>query len=187
VFQAQQLHAKRRPPIGTSTETFDRLAGAVAWASGEEKDMNLNRRDFGKLALGAAATSVRPLLAAKPDSTFDGVRIGTITYSYRAEPGANDAVQLMKMVVDSGISAIELMPPAAENFAGSPAAVQGGSGGRAGGGRGGSGGGRAGGGRSQVVAGNAGASVACPGGEQAGPGPGGPGPGGGGRGRAPSP
>ena len=83
--------------------------------------MHLNRRDFGKLALAAAAAPVGPLMA-KVDSNFGGVQIGTITYSYRAERGSNDAVQLLKMIVDSGVSAIELMPPAAENFAGSPAA-----------------------------------------------------------------
>jgi len=138
------------------------------------------------MALAAAAESVRPLLADKPDSNFDGVQIGTITYSYRADPGANDAVQLLKMIVDSGISAIELMPPAAEAFAGSPAAAQGGGGFR--GGFGGSGGGRVGAGRAgnPGVASTAGSSVACAGGEQAGPGPGRPGGGGGGR-SAPTP
>ena len=84
--------------------------------------MNLNRRDFGKIALAAAAAPVGTLMAAKPNSNFGGVQIGTITYSYRAERDrANDAHELLKMIVDSGISAVELMPPAAENFAGSPA------------------------------------------------------------------
>lgn len=67
--------------------------------------------------------------------------IGTITYSFRSDSGASQAEPLLKMVVDSGISHIELMPPAAENYAGSPAAAQG----RGGGARGGSGGGRGGG------------------------------------------
>ena len=122
--------------------------------------MELNRRDFGKLALAAAAAPAGTMLAAKPNSNFDGVQIGTITYSYRDEPNgaANMAEPLLKMIVDSGISAIELMPPAAEIFAGSPAAApgaggggRGGSGGRGGGpgGRGGSGG-RGGGGRAQM-------------------------------------
>lgn len=101
--------------------------------------MNLNRRDFGKLALAAAAAPTGTLLAAKPNSMFGGVQIGTITYSYRAEPGVNDATQLLKMVVDSNISAIELMPPDAEAFAGAPQ-QQGGFGGGGGGARGGSGG-----------------------------------------------
>jgi len=104
--------------------------------------MELNRRDFGKLAVAAAAAPAGTMLAAKPDSTFDGVRIGTITYSYRGEPNgaANMAEPLLKMIVDSGISNIELMPPAAEAYAGSPAPAQGGGGGGARGGRGGSGG-----------------------------------------------
>ena len=83
--------------------------------------MNWNRRDFGKLALAAAAAPAGRLMA-RVDSNFGGVQIGTITYSYRAEAGANDAQKLLKMIVDSGISAVELMPPVAENFAGSPAA-----------------------------------------------------------------
>lgn len=102
--------------------------------------MDLNRRDFGKLALAAAAAPAGTLLAAKPNSDFDGVQIGVITYSFREEPGVNDAVQLLKMIVDSGVSAIELMPPDAEIFAGAPIQQQGGGGGARGGGRGGSGG-----------------------------------------------
>jgi sugar phosphate isomerase/epimerase len=85
---------------------------------------------LGKLALAAIPAS--RLLLAKPNSNFDGVQVGVITYSYRSMPGANDAVALLKYIVDSGISGIELMAPAAEIYAGSPAA----SGGRGpGGGR----------------------------------------------------
>jgi sugar phosphate isomerase/epimerase len=108
--------------------------------------MNLNRRNFEKVVLAAAVAPVK-MLMAKVDSNFNGVQIGTITYSYRAERGSGDTHQLLKMIVDSGVSAIELMPPAAENFAGSPAAqLQGGTGGGGGrgapGGRGGGGGGQ---------------------------------------------
>lgn len=108
----------------------------------------LKRREFSKLALLTAAAPLRELWAAKPNSIIDGVTIGTITYSFRSEvPGSSEAEPLLKMVVDSGISHIELMPPAAENYAGSPAATAGRGGGAGGGGgaRGGSGGGRAGG------------------------------------------
>jgi sugar phosphate isomerase/epimerase len=82
-------------------------------------------------------------LLAKPNSNFDGVQVGTITYSYRSMPGANDAEALLKYIVDSGVSAIELMGPAAEIYAGSPAAAgRGGGAGRGpGGGPGGGGGG----------------------------------------------
>src|SRR3569832_926013 len=110
--------------------------------------MYLKRRDFSKLALAAAAAPIGELFAAKPNSIFNGVVIGTITYSFRSEvPGSSEAEPLLKMVVDSGISHIELMPPAAEAYAGSPAAAnRGGAGGGGGGARGGSGAGRAGGG-----------------------------------------
>lgn len=84
--------------------------------------MDLNRRDFARVALAAAAVPAGTLFAAKPNSNFGGVQIGTITYSYRGEPNgaANKADTLLKMIVDSGISTIELMPPAAEAFAGAP-------------------------------------------------------------------
>ena len=91
--------------------------------------MDLTRRDLGKLALAAIPASN---LLARPNSKFDGVQIGVITYSYRSMPGANDAAALLKYIVDSGVSGIELMGPAAEIYAGSPA-----SGGRGGGGAGG--------------------------------------------------
>ncbi|MGA3238773.1 MAG: TIM barrel protein [Bryobacteraceae bacterium] len=90
--------------------------------------MHLRRRDFSRLALAAAAAPMGKLFAAKPNSIIDGVVIGTITYSFR-EQGTADAEALLKMVVDSGISQIELMPPAAENYAGSPAANRAGRGG----------------------------------------------------------
>jgi sugar phosphate isomerase/epimerase len=102
--------------------------------------VDLTRRDLGKLALAAIPAS---RLLAKPNSTFDGVRIGTITYSYRSMPGANDAEVLLKYIVDSGISEIELMGPAAEIYAGSPASA--GRGGGGGQGRGPGGGGQPGG------------------------------------------
>ena len=73
--------------------------------------MVLTRRDLGKLALAAIPAS---RLLAKPNSNFDGVQVGVITYSYRSMPGANDAEALLKYIVDSGISGIELMGPAAE-------------------------------------------------------------------------
>src|SRR5580765_1616983 len=103
--------------------------------------MDFTRRDLGKLALAALPAS--GLLAQKPDSKFDGVQVGVITYSYRSMPGANDAKALLKYIVDSGVSGIELMGPAAEIYAGSPA-----TGGRGGGG---AGGGRGGGGRAPLT------------------------------------
>jgi len=55
----------------------------------------------------------------KPDSKFNGVQVGVITYSYRSMPGTVE--QLLKYIVDSGISAIELMGDAVEDYAGKPA------------------------------------------------------------------
>ena len=147
--------------------------------------MQLNRRDFGKLAMAVAASPAGSLLAAKPNSKFDGVQIGTITYSYRDRPElANDAQGLLKLLIDSNISAIELMPPVAETFAGAPAAPARQGGGRGPGGPGGAG--RGPGGPPPAPAGmvtNPDGSVSCP--VPAGPegrGPGGAGARGGGRG-----
>src|SRR5204862_3104126 len=87
--------------------------------------MRYTRRDFGKLALGAlpaAALLNRPfaaIAAAKPDSVINGVRIGTITYSYRMMPDQS-AEAILRYVVDSGISAIEFMGGPVEAFAGAP-------------------------------------------------------------------
>src|SRR5262249_41812586 len=97
----------------------------------EGDPVDLTRRDLAKLAL-AAVPAAR--LLAKPNSNFDGVQVGVITYSYRSMPGANDAEALLKYIVDSGISGIELMGPAAEIYAGSPAAAGRGPGGGGGGG-----------------------------------------------------
>src|SRR3954463_3370341 len=118
------------------------------------------RREFGQLALASLpmatllgrAEAVLAAFAAKPNSVFDGVQIGTITYSYRSMPDQS-AEATLKYIVDSGVSGIELMGGPVESFAGAPAAP-GGSGAR--------GGGRAG-GRAQRPA----AAAAAPGAPQA--------------------
>ena len=152
--------------------------------------MNLNRRDFGKLALAAAAAPTGLVRAAgKVNSNFGGVQVGTITYSYGGMPGTSDAQTLLGYVVEDGIGAIELMPSAAENFAGAPQPVGRGGGGFGGpggpGGRGGSGGGRGPGMPAAAAAvKNADGSYTCPAtaGGFPGGGPGGPGGGRGGSG-----
>ena len=88
--------------------------------------MNYSRRDFGKLALAslpaAALLGKSDILfaaaqqAAKPNSKFGGVQIGTITYSYRSMPDQS-VEAILKYVVDSGINAIELMGPPVEAYA----------------------------------------------------------------------
>ena len=118
--------------------------------------MSYSRREFGKLALAglpAAAMLGRSesifgefAAQAKPNSLISGVQIGTITYSYRQMPDQS-AEATLKYILDSGISAIELMGGPVESFAGAPTAPgrgggPGGPGGPGGGGRG-PGGGRA--------------------------------------------
>ena len=77
--------------------------------------MTFTRRDLGKLA--AAALPAGRLLA-KPNSVFGGVRLGIITYSFRALPGS--AEETLKYCVDCGISGVELMSNVAESYAGAP-------------------------------------------------------------------
>ena len=107
--------------------------------------MSYTRREFGKLALGglpAAAVlghneSIFGAFAqAKPNSVFNGVQIGTITYSYRSMPDQS-AEATLKYILDSGISGIELMGGPVEGFAGAPTSGRGGGAGRGPGGPGG--------------------------------------------------
>jgi sugar phosphate isomerase/epimerase len=71
----------------------------------------MRRRDFVKLA------AAMPLLA-RIDSVVNGVRLGTITYSFRdlpRTPGASDAVDVMiKALTECGIGEIELFCPHVE-------------------------------------------------------------------------
>ena len=91
--------------------------------------------------LGGSESIFGAFAQAKPNSLIDGVQIGTITYSYRSMPDQS-AEATLKYIVDSGISAIELMGGPVESFAGVPTAAGGGGGG---GGRGAAGGGPGGG------------------------------------------
>src|SRR5262249_48421116 len=88
--------------------------------------------------LGGRGWTVEPFLQTKPNSRINGVQIGTITYSYRSLPDQS-AEATLRYIVDSGISAIELMGGPVESFAGAPTAGRGGGPGR---GPGGPGGGR---------------------------------------------
>ena len=54
----------------------------------------------------------------KPNSKFNGVQLGVITYSFRSLP--TSAEQVLKYCVDANVSAIELMGTTAEAFAGAP-------------------------------------------------------------------
>ena len=112
--------------------------------------MPYTRREFGKLAiaglpaaavLGSSESIFGAFAQAKPNSVFNGVQIGTITYSYRSMPDQS-AEATLKYILDSGISGIELMGGPVESFAGAPAGPGRGGGGGGGGGRGPGGGGR---------------------------------------------
>ncbi|MCK5136110.1 MAG: sugar phosphate isomerase/epimerase [Bacteroidales bacterium] len=54
----------------------------------------------------------------KPDSNFNGVQIGVITYSWRSMPGT--AEDILNYCIQNGISSIELMGNVAEEYAGAP-------------------------------------------------------------------
>ncbi len=106
--------------------------------------MGYTRREFTKLALTAAPSIGligKPAFASaawqsKPNSMFSGVQIGAITYSYRSMLDQS-AEATLQYILDSGISAIELMDGPAEAFAGKPSNGRGGGpGGGPGGGRG---------------------------------------------------
>jgi sugar phosphate isomerase/epimerase len=86
------------------------------------------RRELGKLALAVPAAGLAPAWVTgqvRPNSLIDGVQIGTITYSYRSMPDQS-AEATLRYVVESGISAVELMGGPVESFAGAPAGGRGG-------------------------------------------------------------
>jgi len=93
------------------------------------QDVNtvLSRRTFLGTSAVLAASSALPgrALAAgdRPDSKFGGVQIGVITYSYRSLPGS--AEDLLKYILQCGISSVELMGGPAEQFAKAYASKQG--------------------------------------------------------------
>ncbi|MFB2119489.1 sugar phosphate isomerase/epimerase family protein [Parapedobacter sp. 2B3] len=91
---------------------------------------SISRRQFlastSALMAGAAIASpvwgmpayIRNL--GKPNSVFKGVQVGVITYSFRSMPSS--AEELLRYCVEANVSAVELMGPAAEAFAGAPEA-----------------------------------------------------------------
>ncbi|WP_149273086.1 sugar phosphate isomerase/epimerase family protein [Pareuzebyella sediminis] len=94
------------------------------------KTRKLSRRKFlGTSAMATAGLSLAgpslfgaPSIISswnKPNSLINGVQIGTITYSFRSMPDQS-AEATLQYVVDSGISAIELMGDPAESFVGKP-------------------------------------------------------------------
>jgi len=86
----------------------------------QNQNTTLSRRTFIGGAAALAASSMMPDRApgapvGQPDSNFNGVQIGVITYSYRSLPGS--AEDLLKYITQCGISSVELMGGPAEAFA----------------------------------------------------------------------
>ena len=87
----------------------------------------VSRREFmgSAAAVATSAMMSRYVLAGsgsgsagKPNSNFNGVQIGAITYSFRGMPGT--AEDLLKYLIKCGLSSVELMGEPAEQFAGAP-------------------------------------------------------------------
>ena len=92
----------------------------------------VSRREFigSATAVAASAMMSRYVLAGsggasagKPNSNFNGVQIGAITYSFRGMPGT--AEDLLKYLVKCGLSSVELMGEPAEQFASIPSGDRG--------------------------------------------------------------
>jgi sugar phosphate isomerase/epimerase len=89
-----------------------------------QSDAQLTRRGFIGGAAALAASTMLPergLMAApaagKPNSVFDGVRIGCITYSYRSMR-LNTAEDTLNALVQCGLSEVELMGGPIQNYIG---------------------------------------------------------------------
>jgi sugar phosphate isomerase/epimerase len=93
----------------------------------KEGKVTISRRGF---MGGAAAIATSTIMsqyalgragggrASRPNSNFNGVQIGAITYSFRGMPGS--AEDLLKYLLLCELSSVELMGDAAESFAGMP-------------------------------------------------------------------
>lgn len=81
--------------------------------------MHINRRDLGRLAFASLPVATA-LSAARINSTFDGVRIGAITYSFNSI-AAPDPEAIIRAYVEIGLGEAELMSNHCEALAGAPA------------------------------------------------------------------
>ena len=94
----------------------------------KNKSSQVSRRKFiGTAATAAAALTFSPSVFGnglrgfgKPDSNFNGVQVGAISYSWRSMPSS--AKDILKYCKEAGISSVELMGYTAEEFAGIPEA-----------------------------------------------------------------
>lgn len=84
------------------------------------KKRAISRRRFIQTTITGTAMSTFPtgLLARPGLQSTQGVRIGAITYSFRALPGS--AEQLLGYLVELGLDTVELRGEPAEEFAGGP-------------------------------------------------------------------
>src|SRR4051794_28926056 len=84
-------------------------------------DNSATRRAFlgGAATLAACAIMPRGVLGAdttRPNSVFNGVRIGCISYSYRGE--IDSAEDTLKALIEDGLSEVELMDGPIRSYAG---------------------------------------------------------------------
>jgi sugar phosphate isomerase/epimerase len=93
----------------------------------KEGKLTISRRGFmgGAAAITASTIMSRYALSSaagmgmsRPNSNFNGVQIGAITYSFRSMPGS--AEDILRYTVRCGLSSVELMGDVAERFTGMP-------------------------------------------------------------------
>jgi sugar phosphate isomerase/epimerase len=108
--------------VGVNRELMEIVFGERTM--NEQNEVTVSRRRFmgGAAVLAASTIMSRYALAgagaSKPNSKFNGVQIGTITYSYRSMPST--AEDILKYIVECDISSVELMGEPAEQYAGIP-------------------------------------------------------------------
>jgi sugar phosphate isomerase/epimerase len=86
----------------------------------QPKNPTIMRRNTIIAAMAAAAlfTGCGGQKEDLPDSNFNGVQIGVITYSWRSMPSS--AEDILNYCMETGISSVELMGDVAESYAGAP-------------------------------------------------------------------
>ncbi len=102
------MNKSRREFLGKSFAAL----GAVALAPSLLSSCSGNKDASAAAAADAAAAN------GNPNSVFNGVAIGTITYSWRSMPGGLE--NIVKYCHETGISTIELMSNDLESYLGAP-------------------------------------------------------------------
>ena len=96
--------------------TIKSPCGIVPVRALERNTMVYTRRDVAKVAL--AAWPVAKAFGAAPNSRIDGVQIGAISYSFRQVTA--DVDEIIKLMLQIGLSEIELMSNSVELAVGAP-------------------------------------------------------------------